>query len=135
MRQRVTVFILMLAMLSALLPGAALGAPETGVWVLETVEDEEAQDREVSDEDAMYEARVDYTYARGSYAIDWRTVWEEYNVETDGYDTYNSTGELSAVFTGPPERFAPGETVTVSARFSSGASTDYYDLSEGREIT
>jgi ribosomal protein L40E len=73
---------------------------------------------------------VDYIYGRGSFGVDWNTTWEEYNAETDGYESYHSSGAVSAVFTGPPERILPGETVTVTGRFTSSATTDYYDLSE-----
>ena len=114
MKRKAIAFLMFTALCLSLLPVPALAAPSKGVWVLDKIEDLEARDLESTDNPALQDW-IDYTYKRGAFSIDWRTK----------FDKYNSSGSLSAEFTKPPERVNPGETVTVSARFSSTATTDY----------
>jgi hypothetical protein len=129
MKKRAAVLVMLFALLATLLPVTVYAAPEKGVWVLEKIEDQEARDYETTD-DPFYQGWIDYTYERGVFGFDWRTKWDEYNADTGEYDTFNSSGSVSAVYTGLPERVLPGETVTVSARLSSSATTDYPVLAE-----
>lgn len=125
MKKRIFILMLAAALLFPPVQPVKAQAPDAGgAWVLDRAEDHEAADYISPYDDPDYSGSVDYSYARAAYVMEYRTQWREDDID------YTSSGTVSAAFSGLPQIIKPGETVTVSARLGSSASTDYPDTSD-----
>lgn len=124
MKKRITIFFIIIGIIMSLIPNVK-AAPAEGEWVLVDVSD---RGTEINSRDFNHRCN------RGEFSIHWDIEWREptgaYEVTekiNDGAPTTvvnigdedcRAQGHVSVVYTGFPERIAPGETATLSGSFS-----------------